>query len=73
MKAGKISPAAAGREILTKEGKVKDMVRLVLEAGGHYVMLSVHPCAQKGIEARKTRIRQALRSAGMTVDDDKVH
>jgi len=73
LKAGKISPAAAGREILTGEGEIKDMVRSSLEAGGHYVMLSVHPCAQKGIEARKTRIREALRGAGMTVDDDQVH
>ena len=73
LKAGKISPAAAGREILARKGEVKDMVRSVLEAGGHYVMLSVHPCAQKGIEARKTRIREALRGAGMTVDDDQVH
>ena len=73
LKAGKISPAATGREILTREGEVKDMVRSALEAGGHYVMLSVHPCTQKGIEARKTRIRKALRGAGMTVDDDQVH
>ena len=73
LKAGKISPAAAGREILAREGAVKDMVRSVLEAGGHYVMLSVHPCAQKGIKARKTRIREALRGAGMAVGDDQVH
>ena len=73
LKAGKISPAAAGREILTREGEVKDMVRSVLEAGGHYAMLSVHPCTQKGIEARETRIREALRGAGMTVDDGRIH
>ena len=73
LKAGKIPPAAAGRDVLTREGEVKDMVRSVLEAGGHYVMLSAHPYAQKGIEARKTRIRGALRSAGMTIDDDQVH
>ena len=73
LKAGKISPAAAGREILIREGEVKDMVCSVLEAGGHYVMLSVHPCTQKGIEARETRIREALRGAGVTVDDDRIH
>ena len=73
LKAGKISPAAAGREILTREGQVKDMVRSVLEAGGHYVMLSTHPFAQKGIEARKTHIREALRGAGITVANDQVH
>lgn len=73
LKAGKISPAAAGREILTKEGEVKDMVRSVLEAGGHYVMLSAHSYTQKGIEARKTRIREALSGANITVGDDQVH
>ena len=73
LKAGKILPTAAGRELLTKEGEVKDMVRSVLEAGGHYVMLSTHPFARKSIEARKTRIRETLRGAGITVDDDQVH
>ena len=73
LKAGKIPPAAAGRDVLTREGEVKDMVRSVLEAGGHYVMLSAHPYAQKGIEARKTRIRAALRGVGMTIDDAQVH
>ena len=73
LKAGKIPPAAAGRDILTREGEVKDMVRSALEASGHYVMLSTHPYAQKGIEARKTRIRAALRGAGMTIDDAQVH
>ena len=73
LKAGKIPPAATGRDVLAREGEVKDMVRSVLEAGGHYVMLSTQPYAQKGIEARETRIRAALRGAGMTIDDDQVH
>ena len=73
LKAGKIPPVAAGRDVLIREGEVKNMVCSVLEAGGHYVMLSTHPYAQKGIEARKTRIRAALRGAGMTIDDDQVH
>ena len=73
LKAGKIPPAAAGRGVLAREGEAKDMVRSILEAGGHYVMLSAHPYAQKGIEDRKTRIRAALRGAGMTIDDDQVH
>ena len=73
LKAGKIPPVATGRDVLATEGEVKDVVRSVLEAGGHYVMLSAHPYAQKGIEARKTRIRAALRGAGMTIDDAQVH
>ena len=73
LKAGKIPSVATGRDVLAREGEVKDMVRSILEAGGHYVMLSAHPYAQKGIEARKTRIRAALRGAGMTIDDAQVH
>ncbi len=73
LKAGKISPVAVGRDILTREDKVKDMVRSVLEAGGHYVMLSTQPYTQKGIEARETRFRADLRSVGMTIDDAQVH
>ena len=73
LKAGEILPTAAGREILTKKREVKDMVRSALENGGHYVMLSAQPYAQKGIATRETRIREALRDAGMTVADDQVH
>ena len=73
LKAGKIPPVAAGRDVLIREGEVKNMVRSVLEAGGHYVMLSTQPYTQKDIEARKTRIRAALRGAGMTIDDAQVH
>ncbi len=72
VKAGKISPAKAGREVLTTAGRVKDMVRSAVESGGHYIMLCAHPYVQKQIEERESRIRQSLRGAGMTIDDEQV-
>ncbi len=72
LKAGKILPAKAGRDVLTTAGRVKDMVRSAVESGGHYIMLCAHPYVQKQIEERQTRIRQALRGACMTIDDQQV-
>ena len=72
LKAGKITPAAAGRDVLTATGEVQPMVRSVLETGGHYVMLSAHRYVQRGIEARKNRIRDVIRSAGVTIHENQV-
>ena len=71
LKAGKISPAAAAKDVLTK-GAVKDMVRSALEVGGHYIMLCAHPYNGKKINDRKASIRKALRDAGMTIKDEQV-
>lgn len=72
LKAGKISSAKAGRDVLTTAGRVKDMVRSAVETGGYYIMLSAHPYTQKQIEQRETRIRQTLHGAGMTIDDEQI-
>ena len=72
LKAGEIWPAGAGREVLSRADTVKDMVRSALEAGGHYVLLCAHSYVQKQIEERENRIRKALRSAGLTIDDEQV-
>ena len=72
LKAGQIFPAEAGRDVLTEGGKVKQMVRQVVADGGHYRMLCPHPYTQKQIEARETKIREVLRKAGMTLDDDQI-
>ena len=39
LKTAQIAPSAAGGDVLTKTGVVKDMVRSALEAGGCYIML----------------------------------
>ena len=71
LKAGNISPSRAGKEV-TKKGAVKDMVRSALEDGGHYIMLCAHSYTPAQIDARRARIREALRDAGMTSYDDQV-
>lgn len=72
-KTGKITPAKAGREVLTAAGKVKPMVRSVLERNGHYIVLSTQSYTQQQIEIRETRIREALRGAGLDIDDARVN
>ena len=72
LKAGKVSPKEAGQEVLSTRGTVKEMVRSALEAKGHYTMLCSHPYVRKSIEGRETRIRDALRGAGLSIDDVQV-
>lgn len=72
LKAGKISVVKAGRDVLTKAGAVKTMVRPFVEAGGHYQMLCAQRYVQEAVEERRKSILKALRHAGMTVRDDQV-
>ncbi len=69
LKAGKISPARAGKDVLTNEAEVKTMVRSVLERGGNYIMLCVQPYNQRQVEARQRGICDALAKAGLSVLD----
>ena len=71
LKAGKIAPAKAGREVVAR-GEVKPMVRSVLEQDGHYIMLCTHPYPTQGIEKREQAIRKALREAGLSVPTVRV-
>ena len=71
LKAGKISPSQAGKEV-TKKGAVKDMVRSALEDGGHYIMLCARSYTPAQIDVRRARIREALHDVGMTIHDDQV-
>ena len=75
LKAGRITPAAAGKEVLTAGGDVKEMVRSALEAGGHYFMLCTdrYTRPQRGIEARERQIRDALKGAGLPVPEEVIH
>ena len=72
LKAGKVSPARAGKDVLTKKGDVKDMVRSALEDGGHYIMLCAYPYVRQGINTRADRIREKLRGAGLTIDNRQI-
>ncbi len=72
VKTGKIAPAAAALEVVGRKGDVKPMIRSALEAGGHYLLLCAHPYTYQQIDARKNRIREAIRVAGMHIDDAQV-
>lgn len=72
LKAGKIGPAAAAHDVLNASGRVKPLVRSVIEAGGHYIVFCAHRYVQREIEARKTRIRDAVRSGGLAVDEGQI-
>ena len=71
LKAGPITPAQAGKDVL-RRGQVKPMVRKVLEDGGHYRMLCAHRYTQKAIESRTQRILEAVRDAGVPIDDSQI-
>ena len=71
MKTGRVTPAIAGQEMTTR-GQIKPMVREVIEAGGNYIMLSTQPQTGQGIDARELNIREAIRDAGLAVNDDQV-
>ena len=73
LKAGNIGPKAAGREVLTRKGEVKKMVRSALEKDdGRYIMLCGHSYVQRQIEERERYIREALRGADLSIDDKRV-
>ena len=71
LKAGRIAPAKAGREVLTR-GEVKPMVRSVLEQDGHYIMLCARGYTRQKIERREQAIHKALREAGLSVPPERI-
>lgn len=72
LKAGEISPAEAGADVLTKTGEVQPMVREALERGGTYVMVCSNSYANKRIKARADRVHRSLAGAGLAVAADRV-
>ena len=72
LKAGAIAPVGAGRDVLTSDGNLKDMVHSELETGGHFIMLTTHRYARKAIGRRVAAILEAIRGAGLTVADHQI-
>ena len=72
LKAGKITPSAAAKDVLTRERTVKAMVHSVLDATGNYIMLCAHSYTQQQVEKRRAAIKEALCRAGMAIDDGHV-
>ena len=71
LKSGPLGPKQAGRDVL-QDGQVKQMVRSVVEAGGHYRMLCARSYTKKQIKRREASIREAIRSAGVSIEDSQV-
>lgn len=65
-------PVSALREVLTRKGAVKDMVRSALDAGGCYIVLCGRSYVQRQVEEREHSIREVLRGADLTIDDEQV-
>lgn len=72
IKATKVTPAKAAREMIDSLGSIKPMVRSALEAGGAYIMLCGRTLTQNQIQECEQGIRQVLREAGLTVEDEQV-
>ncbi len=72
LKSGGISPVDAGKEVIASTDEVKNLVRLVLEDDGHYIMLCSHPYNQQLIDERQRKICDALEEAGCPVPNDRV-
>ena len=72
LKTGKLAPAAAGKEVLTKDGTVKPMLRNGLTQGAHYILLSTHAYTQQMIEKRAASIRAALCGAGLDIAAERI-
>ena len=71
LKSGPVAPKQAGSDVLL-HGQVKQMVRDVLEADGHYRMLCAKSYTKEAITRREASIRQAMRSAGLSIVDSQV-
>lgn len=72
LKAGKISPAEAGDDVLTTRGEIKQMVRDALERGGTYVMVCGHSYDRQRATARGDRIHESLSQAGLVIDRQRI-
>ena len=64
LKTGDISPKEAGEEVLTRENKLKPMVREALKKRASYIMLCSRPYAQKLIDKRRDSIKRNLENHG---------
>ena len=71
LKSGRVTPKQAAHDVL-QHGQVKQMVRSVVEAGGHYRMLCAKSHTEAAIEDRVANIREAIRSTGVSIEDSQV-
>jgi transcriptional regulator with XRE-family HTH domain len=72
LKAGRIFPGDAAAEVVSNRNSIKPMVEDVLTRGGSYILICGERYVQKEIQDRESRIRAALRGAGLSIRDEQV-
>jgi DNA-binding transcriptional regulator YiaG len=72
LKASSVTPAKAGRDVLTPQGQIQPMVKAVLENGGTYVMLVAHPGVKQSMTKHEATIRQNLRAKRLQFRDEQI-
>lgn len=72
LKAGPISPAEAGLDVITKTGAAKPMIGEAIGKNGTYVMVCARSYTYKQIKARTDSIHNALKKAGLNINSDNI-
>ena len=72
LKAGDLSPKKFGEEILTKGGAVKELVKMALDSGASYIMLSGQQYTQKQLNDRTASLFESLCNAGTMLENGRV-
>ena len=73
VKTGNVTSARAAKEVLTKKGDIKKMVRTALEADAHYVLLCTKSLTAKQAQDIRDGIRKSVRQAGLPVANERIH
>ena len=72
LKSGPIPVSRARHIPLSRSRSVKPMVRAALEEGAVYMVLCARSYVQQDVDARESAMREALRGAGLAIEDMQV-
>ena len=72
IKSGEITAAKARKEILTKDGQIKPMVRDALEAGAIYVLFCTCSLTAQKARAIAAALHESIHGAGLKVDPSRI-
>ena len=71
-KATSIGPKAAANTLLDSSGQPLERIKILLEQGGTYILLSNHQYVQQAIEKREQEMRSTARAAGIMFNDEQI-
>lgn len=72
IKSGELTAAKAGKEVLTKDGNIKPMVRTALEAGAHYVLLCTSSLTSQKARSIARKLCDSIRANGLPIDPSRI-